>query len=172
MSVFTGRLGINRLRPVLTLLILLLYGFLVARAASGAPQQAAEPEIERWLSPGTAIVLKESGTPLRDQDWLAPSRDQPTFVIDSVSGDRLLVVSPDQSCRGWLRRDQVVPLDQAIAYFSQEIGRSPHNGDAYWMRGRLWAYRGDDDRAIADLDQAIRLVPDQARFVTVQCLRA
>jgi tetratricopeptide (TPR) repeat protein len=164
MSLSTGPLGIDRLRPVLTSRILLLSGLLLAQAAPGAPQQAAEPEIERWLPPGTAIVLKESDTPLQDQDWLSPRRDQLVFVIESVSGDRLLVVSHDKSCRGWLRRDQVVPLDQAIGYFSQEIGRSPHNGDAYWMRGRLWAYRGDDDRAIADLDQAIQFVPDQARF--------
>jgi tetratricopeptide (TPR) repeat protein len=142
----------SRLLPVSVILLVMPH--------FGAAQSASEP----WLPVGTEIVLKDCDTPLRDQGWLSPSPEQITFVIEAVEGERLLVVSPDKSRHGWLRRDQVVPLDRSIAYFSREIARSPSNGDAYWMRGRLRAYQAEDNLAIADLDQAIQLKPDQARF--------
>ncbi len=146
----------------------LIVGF--GATMGGARQVPSEPEIEPWLGPGTVVVLKDSETPLRDREWLATSRDHLTFVIEHVEGERLLVASRDQSQGGWLRRDQVVALDEAIDYFTREIDRIPHHADAYWMRGRVWAYRAEDDRAIADFDQAIQLQPHQARFYVRRAL--
>ena len=127
-------------------------------------QDPSEPEIEPWLAPGTEVVLKDPETLIRDREWLAPCRDHLTFRIETVQGERLLVVAHDKTQGGWLRRDQVVALESAIDYFTREIDRIPHHADAYWMRGRVWAYRGEDQRAIADFDQAIQFRPNQAPY--------
>ncbi len=137
---------------------------------ASARQVSSEPEIEPWLGPGTEVVLKDPETPIHNREWLATNRDHLTFVIEHVEGERLLVASRDKSQGGWLRRDQVVALNEAIDYFTREIDRIPHHADAYWMRGRVWAYRAEDERAIADFDQAIQLRPDHAPFYVRRAL--
>jgi tetratricopeptide (TPR) repeat protein len=137
---------------------------LVCLPTRAASPQASESDIEPWLPPGTEIVFKESDTALLAGDWLVPSPGSLSFLIEAVQGERLLVASHDKSRRGWVRRDQVIPYDQALEYFTREIARSPHNDDAYWMRARLWASRGADERAIADLDQAIQVQPARAPY--------
>ncbi len=110
-----------------------------------ATQQESQEEIEPWLAPGTEVVLKASDIPLRDGEWLALSRDHLTFSIEKVSGERLLLASHDKTQCGWMLREYVVPLEGAVDYFSREIARTPHLADAYWMRGRVWAYRSEDE---------------------------
>ncbi len=164
MKRFVGPRGTGRLKRGFPAPLGLLIVALIARHALAASQRESDSEPGTWLSPGTEVVFKESDTALLTGDWLAPGQDYLSFVIESVQGERLLLVSHDKSRRGWVRRDQVIPYEQAIDYFTQEIARSPHNDDAYWMRGRVWAAHGANDRAIADLSQAIQLKPDQARF--------
>ncbi len=144
---------------------------LVVVAASAAPptigmaQDVPEIEIERYLAPGTEVVLKDPKIPMRGGDWLALSRDHLVFAVEAVREERLLLVSPHQKDRrGWVERWQVVALDDAIDFFSREIDRSPHNDEAFWMRARLWAYRSAEERAIADLDRAIDIKPDRAEY--------
>jgi tetratricopeptide (TPR) repeat protein len=166
---FIGPFRAGRLGPGLTSLVIVLNAALVAPMTLAATQQESE-EIEPWLAPGTEVVLKESEIPLRDGEWLAPSRDHLTFSIEKVSGERLLLASHDKTQCGWILRELVVPLAGAVDYFSREIARIPHHADAYWMRGRVWAYRSEYVRAIADFDQAIQLRPDQAQFYARRAL--
>ncbi len=150
--------------PGLALIIALINAVPIASMTLAAAQQESDGELEPWLAPGTEVVLKASDIPLRDGEWLTLSRDHLTFTIEKVSGERLLLASHDKTQCGWMLREYVVPLEGAVDYFSREIARIPHHADAYWMRGRVWAYRSEDDRAIADFDRAIELKPDQAHY--------
>lgn len=59
----------------------------------------------------------------------------------------------------WLRRCDVIPLSDAIAYFTQQIERSP-NAYAYVARSRAWLMEKEDsEHALADAEEAIRLDP-------------
>jgi tetratricopeptide (TPR) repeat protein len=136
----------------------------LATPAAPAAGQLPAPEVETWLPPGAEVVLKLSASPLHDRSWLIACPEHLSFLIEVVEGDRLLVASHDKNRRGWVRRDQVVPLEQSIAYFSRELARSPHDGDAYWTRGRLREIRGEDDLALADFDSAIMIQPARADF--------
>ncbi|MGP0066258.1 MAG: tetratricopeptide repeat protein [Isosphaeraceae bacterium] len=167
MKPFIGPFRAGRLGPGLGCLLLLLIAAPIANATS---QQESDDAIEPWLAPGTQVVLKASDIPLRDGEWLSLSRDHLTFSIEKVSGERLLLASHDKSHCGWMLREYVVPLDGAIDYFSREIDRIPHHADAYWMRGRVWAYRSEDERAIADFNRAIELRPDQAPYYARRAL--
>ena len=104
MGVFVDPGPVGRLRRVCRGLIVFLNVCLVSSSGRGASQQVPEPEIEPWLSPGTEVVFKESDTALIAGDWLAPSQDHLSFVIESVQGERLLLASHDKSRRGWVRR--------------------------------------------------------------------
>lgn len=63
--------------------------------------------------------------------------------------------------RGWIDRSDVVPQDDAIEFFSQQLRDKP-TAVRYASRARVWNYRGEYDRAIDDCDEALRLDPDCA----------
>jgi tetratricopeptide (TPR) repeat protein len=170
MRFFIGPFRAGRHGPGLTSLIVLLNVALFGPMAIAATWQEPSESVEPWLAPGSEVVLKGPDIPLRDGEWLALSRDHLTFTIEKVSGKRLLLASHDKSQCGWMLREYVLPLDQAVEYFSREIERIPHDADAYWMRGRIWAYRSEDERAIADFDRAIELRPDQAHYYARRAL--
>jgi len=147
------------LRSGLTWLLLLGIASPLAAGAGEDPKPAAGS-----LAPGAEVVLKSADYALNDQGRAISGQDHLTFVIERNEEGRILVVSRDKIIRGWLHADQVVPLNQANDFFSLVVKSDSGNADAYWMRGRLWFYQHDDERALANLNLAIRLEPDQARF--------
>ncbi len=54
---------------------------------------------------------------------------------------------------------RVIPLNEAVAYFSAAIAKDPRNATAYRARGQVWFDRGELDKAVADLDESLRLEP-------------
>ena len=50
--------------------------------------------------------------------------------------------------------------DAAIAKYSQGIRENPRDSVAYFFRAQAYAYKGDSDNALADINQAIALYPD------------
>ena len=63
---------------------------------------------------------------------------------------------------GWLPKAEVVPLSEAVAYFTERLKENPKDSGAYQKRGHAWHLRGEQDKALADLDEAIRLYPKGA----------
>src|SRR5205823_5197343 len=72
-----------------------------------------------------------------------------TFEVLKVDGDRLFVG------RGWIARSQVVPYDAAISYFTDQIRRAP-TAESYQHRASAYGQRNEFDKAIDDLNEAIR----------------
>ncbi len=140
-------------------------------ASLGAAENpAAATKASSRLIVGTEVVLTMSETFLHDQGRPISSQDQLIFLVERIEPERIQVVSRDKRIRGWLGRDQVVPLEQAGAHFSQVVANDPRDADAVWIHARLLYYRRDADRALANLNQAIRLEPDQARFYVTRAL--
>ncbi len=159
--------------PLLARLAGILVWLACSRCALGQIRetgQSAVVESTGALTPGTEAVLKSSATPLLDVGHWITSADQLSFVVERAREDRVMLVSCDKTIQGWVQREQVVRLDEAISYFSQALERDRRNTNAYWMRARLWLYFGDADRAIANLEEAIRREPDQARFYVTRSL--
>ena len=63
---------------------------------------------------------------------------------------------------GWLKKDDVVPLDEAEAYFSEVLQKEPKNAWAYNLRGLVREQQGDLDAAIDDFSQALASDPQLA----------
>jgi tetratricopeptide (TPR) repeat protein len=67
--------------------------------------------------------------------------------------------------QGYLRRADVLPLNQAMEAVSERLHRNPTSNN-YALRGVLWQAQGELDRAFADYEQAIRLNPRNAAAFT------
>ena len=79
------------------------------------------------------------------------------YTVGRVNGDWLWVTW--QSIEGWLPVSQVVPFDQAIDFYTQEIRANAGNSGAWMSRGLIWQSKNECDIAIADFNEAIRLNP-------------
>jgi tetratricopeptide (TPR) repeat protein len=135
-----------------------------AFAVTDEPIRSSEPAI------GAEVVLKIAGTPLFDQGRQVSSRDQLTFLVDRVAQDRILIVSRDATLRGWVFRDQIVPLEQADEHFARVVANDPRDAEAFWIHARVLHYRHDSERALANVNRAIHLEPDQASYYVTRAL--
>jgi tetratricopeptide (TPR) repeat protein len=63
---------------------------------------------------------------------------------------------------GWLQDKYVLPLQEGVAFFTNEIRRNAKDGAAYESRGHIYRNLGDYENAIRDYDAALRLNPSNA----------
>jgi tetratricopeptide (TPR) repeat protein len=69
-----------------------------------------------------------------------------------------------QGTSGWLRKDDVVLLDDAVAFFTERLNANPNNMDALSRRGSAWRSKGDYEAALKDATEAIRLNQHSALY--------
>ena len=60
---------------------------------------------------------------------------------------------------GWLRKIDVVLLDEAAAVFTEQIEKTPNDLSGYNRRAAVWRSKGQLDAAIKDASEAIRISP-------------
>jgi tetratricopeptide (TPR) repeat protein len=128
------------------------------------------PEPRYVATVGTQVILKSFQTPLLEHGHWVPTQDHLLFQVEEIREDKVRLASRDNSVRGWISNDQIVPLDQAIGYLEKVLSQDRRNTEAYWTRARLWLYRDEPERALTNIDLAIRLQPDQARFYLTRSL--
>ena len=131
------------------LAVTLLVGFLAARGRSGgrAPRRRRCTESACPSDPGVELRVGN-----RVVGVATPSQ---MLTVTKESGDWLWVG------RGWLLRDDVVPAEEAQAFFTAEIEREP-SAFAYASRSRAWFQTEHFDQALADAEAALRLDPQSA----------
>jgi tetratricopeptide (TPR) repeat protein len=134
------------------------------------PAQPAEAPAKGTIAVGAAVVLKTPGTPIFDGGRQVPSDNDLFLTVEETEDDRLLVTSRDGKRRGWVFREQAIPLETAADYFAQALANDHSDVDALWMRARLLLYKNELDLALPSLDKAIRLQPDQARLYVTRGL--
>jgi tetratricopeptide (TPR) repeat protein len=80
------------------------------------------------------------------------------FRVEQVNGGWLWLKVGN--LEGWARADEVVPVDEALEFFTNAIRATPYNAFAFTMRGVIWRkVRNDPDVALGDFNEAIRLDP-------------
>jgi tetratricopeptide (TPR) repeat protein len=113
-------------------------------------------------SPGrepSEVVLKSLETKLQVDGRLIDTKGEFfRYRVDHVKDDWLWLIN-NQGTRGWVHRRDVVPSDQAIAYFSEAVARDPRSVLAIRMRGLAHFDADEYRRAIRDASAAIRLDP-------------
>jgi tetratricopeptide (TPR) repeat protein len=51
----------------------------------------------------------------------------------------------------------VIPLDDAERFFSDRLGKNAQDAEAWTGRGKIWFHRLEQDKAISDFDESLRL---------------
>lgn len=79
-------------------------------------------------------------------------------------GPLLWLQAEKQRYCGWAKVDDVVPVEQAIAYFTEQIKAHPRKAFYHAMRAFVRREKNQLDGALKDSDEAIRLDPRNASF--------
>ena len=131
--------------------IAFILGTSLAASAAGA-QQA---KLER----GMKVVARSPDFVLRDgTKVIPPGSPFSIYTMQRVEGDRIRVHSRGRE--GEARASEVVPVERAEAYFSDQIKAKPRDAFGYLARCvvRL-SVKHDLVNAMADCEEAIRLEP-------------
>ena len=83
------------------------------------------------------------------------------WVVQEVKGEWLWV---GDHRKGWVRRSQVVTLDEAPAYYTQLINDNQHKAWAYYYRAAAWLGKGDLDKALVDSGKELWLNPTEGTY--------
>ena len=120
--------------PILAVSLLVSLAPAAVHGGSQDPAQPAEAPAKGTIAVGTAVVLKTPGTPIFDSGRQVPSDNDLFFTVEETENDRLLVTSRDGKRRGWVFREQAVPLETAADYFADALANDHRDVDALWMR--------------------------------------
>jgi tetratricopeptide (TPR) repeat protein len=105
---------------------------------------------------GQRVVIKYK-SPLTVGGVVVEPKDYRAFTVEKADGNWLWLVSGGVS--GWKARDEVLTLDEAITFYTQEIARNPNAWNAYLYRAFVRDVKHEYDQAIADYSSAIRIYP-------------
>ncbi|WP_165232971.1 redoxin family protein [Aquisphaera insulae] len=134
---------------------------LVERTPVGAGVPSAGPKVADRVILRYGAALKGDGPDdaAAEPAGVPAGRDLRTnriYRVDRVEGARLLLRSERIPERGWVATDDAIPIARAADYLSGEI-RSRPSARAFTDRGSLRKDGGDNDEAIADASEAIRI---------------
>jgi tetratricopeptide (TPR) repeat protein len=111
-----------------------------------------------WI--GQKVVAKYH-YPIERRDQTAlKQKNFHVYTAERVEGERLWVTSG--SVEGWIPLREVLLFDEAIDFYTQEIGANPGESAAWCERGIIFGNKKGSDKAVADFNEAIRLDPANA----------
>ena len=117
-------------------------------------------EGESWI--GREILAKRPDVKLKvgQQPGVSVAELAQPMRVEREQDDWLWIDSAGHA--GWLKKDDVVPLDEADAFFSDLLQKEPKNAWAYNLRGLVRERRGELAAAITDFTEALRYDPQLA----------
>ena len=155
---------VNGLKRALQSLFLIGLVSPIAVRAGDDPAAGTAVAARSRFALGSEVLLKLPGLPIFDQGRPISAGDNLTFMVERCEAGRVLLVSRDQKTRGWAFEEEVVSFEQAPEYVGQVVVNDVRDAESFWVLGRLWFYLNDDKRALADLNQAIRLPSSRPAF--------
>jgi uncharacterized protein (TIGR03000 family) len=114
-----------------------------------------------WM--GKSVLTKRSGVLIR-RNAQGEVRTIPTHDLRyrvEEERDGWIKVRQDGEA-GWLDKDDVVLLEQAVPFFTGQIRQHPNDLGAHNRRAWAWHLGGQHDRAIGAYSEILRVAPDQA----------
>jgi tetratricopeptide (TPR) repeat protein len=123
---------------------------LISCALTGAAPGDDEEWIGEKFMPREGCVVKNGEKSIPLERLIYP------LVVSKVEGDRVWIG------RGWVEKSQLVPLDEAVSYYTALLRQQTENAWAYCYRGISRSFRGQPEEAADDLDKAIASNPKLA----------
>jgi tetratricopeptide (TPR) repeat protein len=126
---------------------------------------------QRWFKAAVRQLVDEFLSPLQMENAAAPASEQAAVerLLDQARAAPA-VTEAQLSAQEFFERAVARTLDDPedhdlkgrIADFSTAINLNPGYAEAFYHRGKSWAYAGKKEEAIADFSAAIRLDPEFA----------
>jgi tetratricopeptide (TPR) repeat protein len=114
-----------------------------------------------WV--GERVVQKYASLELKNQGKVIGPDGIAIYSVEKVNGTELLLKEQGRGVGGWVSADQVVPVGEAIAFFTEYIRTNPDDSHGYMMRATIWhEERHELDIALGDYNEVIRLKPTLA----------
>jgi tetratricopeptide (TPR) repeat protein len=126
------------------------------------PARAQGQEGVDWV--GRLVMPKSPALVLRDGPRNIAMAGRCPYWVKQAVGRQLLLEPDGAGAGGWVSAAQVVPVEQAVDYFTGRIRNDPRDAYAYIMRAICWLRSQDGDRMLADLQQAVALEGESAEF--------
>ncbi len=128
--------------------------------AATRPVAHAQPG-DNWF--GKRVMERSPDFQLEIENRLVHPRIFDIYRVEKVDGPRLRLRAEREGLSGWALSEHVVPIPQAIAYFTEYIKANPDDPFGYTMRAIIWEREKKElDRAIGDYNEVIRLNPTRA----------
>jgi tetratricopeptide (TPR) repeat protein len=109
---------------------------------------------------GKRVVQKLASFRIRLGEFVAGGFDSIHFYrVEQISEGRVKLEPDDGGPSGWTRPEEVIAIEDAVAFFTEEIKTSPHDAFPYTMRGLVRKEMNERDLALADLNESARIEP-------------
>lgn len=154
-------------RGMLTSIVLMMAVSVEAQepAPLPGPQQpqpkpaAAGPE---WI--GKRVIQKYRQFQLKVENQVVDRKHEIlTYRVKKVDGPWLWLEAEGLGLAGWAMAEQVVPIEEAIVFFTRYIREFPDDVHGFFMRAIVWYQdRNEPELALDDLNDAIRIDPTAA----------
>jgi len=133
--------------------------FTWAHAAQAPVQAQAE---QGWI--GKRVVQKLGDFVLRDNGEPVERGGKAIdfYRVEQADGPSLFLRAERQGLSGWATAGDVVPVEQALDFFTQQIRAHPRDAFLHAMRAFLWRDKREFDNALRDDNEAIELDPKNA----------
>jgi tetratricopeptide (TPR) repeat protein len=134
----------------------------IAVASSVAHATALAQAGDNWV--GKRVLPKASTFTLRVNDEPVPQTGKPMSIYLALRADgpALWLVPEQTGPSGWAQIGDVVVIEQADDYFTQQLGRRPDEAFLHAMRGLVRREHSEYQKALEDFTAAIRLEPADA----------
>jgi len=136
-----------------------------ASAAAAATAAAPNPWIGERVITRYGAVLQVDGKPVDDggrNKNRARGRDEKIFrvyKVERISGPWFWIVAERSGVKGWVQAGDLIPLDRAVAYYTNQILDNPIDATRYNARGNAHKALGEISEAIVDFTESLRLNP-------------
>jgi tetratricopeptide (TPR) repeat protein len=136
--------------------------FLLAVLLGGYLLLASRREPNSWN--GQCVVMRQGDTEVLLDDTgrkkaIGKLKKALATVIEE-EGDWLRLRTREGT-EGWLEKNKVVLLTEAIPFFTEQIRRNPNYANAYNLRAVAFEQMGEFEKALKDYDRAIELHPKE-----------
>ena len=113
--------------------------------------------------PTNAILAGRTSADMRIGERTVGQLNDLQCVVERYQGDWAWVRDAVGQA-GWVRRTEVVPMSEAVEYFTDKIRREPAEAEWYNRRAAARQFSGELDAALADAAEAIRLDTRSATY--------
>ncbi len=122
---------------------------------------AQQPIPKSWV--GRRVVQRFNDLTLRIEDRVIDRKRVIHFYrVEQTNGPWLWIRAEGNGFSGWATADELVPVEEGIDFFTNQIRQNPGDVFSFMMRGTLWEDKKERQKALSDFGEAIRLSPNDA----------